>query len=128
MHFWKVRTHYLLYPNPYPKAKQMKSRWYGHPSFPLILQLGGDILVRSNWETYLNEFAQAVLVAGRGLDRSWRHDKLGQPLRGGRRKGPVPRVTTEGDPGWSIFERKYDQAGEATFELTLTRSKLDLQP
>lgn len=38
-----IHTHYLLYPNPYPKKSRLKSRWHAHPSFPLILQLGGDV-------------------------------------------------------------------------------------
>lgn len=41
---WKVRAHYLLYPNPYPKIKRVKSRWYGHPSFPILLGLKSDVL------------------------------------------------------------------------------------
>lgn len=26
---WVVRAHYLLYPNPYPKAKHLQRRWHG---------------------------------------------------------------------------------------------------
>lgn len=37
---WIVRSHYLLYPNPYPKAKHLKRRWHGHPIFPVMLTLG----------------------------------------------------------------------------------------
>ena len=28
---WPVERHYLLYPNPWPKAKHLQRRWHGHP-------------------------------------------------------------------------------------------------
>ncbi|TDX29913.1 tRNA G46 methylase TrmB [Modicisalibacter xianhensis] len=60
---WQPRRHYLLYPNPYPKAAHLKMRWHGHPVFPAIVALGGRLEVRSNWRLYLEEFAQAVTQA-----------------------------------------------------------------
>jgi hypothetical protein len=46
-----VSQHYVLYPNPYPKKARLSSRWYAHPSFPLLLLLGGErIVFRSNWK------------------------------------------------------------------------------
>ena len=42
---WIVRSHYLLYPNPYPKAKHLKRRWHGHPIFPVMLTLGQYLLL-----------------------------------------------------------------------------------
>jgi tRNA (guanine-N7-)-methyltransferase len=119
---WNIKTHYLLYPNPYPKTNQVTSRWYGHPSFPLILQLGGDIVVRSNWETYLDEFAQAVLIADEAWADSGGTTNWALPYVEAAQKGPVQRLPTAADPGWSNFEIKYDHVGEATFELTLTTS------
>ena len=52
-----IERHYLLYPNPYPKPARLKQRWYAHPAFPLLFQLGGGTttttttttIVRSNW-------------------------------------------------------------------------------
>lgn len=49
---------YLLYPNPYPKNNQRNKRYFGMPSFSLIIEaLGGDgeIIMRSNERTYLDE-------------------------------------------------------------------------
>jgi len=57
---FKIDRHYLLYPNPYPKKARLKHRWYAHPSFPLLVQLGGHLILRSNWETYLNEFQTSL--------------------------------------------------------------------
>lgn len=73
-----IYKHYLLYPNPYPKKSRLKSRFYAHPAFPLLMMTimmdgdasNGDVLsaeaeedklvVRSNWEGYLTEFKSAI--------------------------------------------------------------------
>ncbi|CAM9815610.1 unnamed protein product [Hapterophycus canaliculatus] len=59
---WEVRQHFILYPNPYPKRSQLRSRWHGHPIFPILLGLGGRVTLRSNWKSYLVETCQAVLA------------------------------------------------------------------
>jgi len=66
--FWRLMLndqvypakHYLLYPNPWPKKDQLGRRWHGHPVFPTVIALGGEIECRSNWQTYIEEFALAV--------------------------------------------------------------------
>lgn len=66
--FWRLmleagvhpKKHYLLYPNPWPKKDQLQRRWHGHPVFPTVIALGGQIECRSNWQTYVDEFALAV--------------------------------------------------------------------
>lgn len=62
---WRPLAHYLLYPNPWPKSAHLKRRWHGHPVFPHLLTLGGTLVVRSNWELYLREMAEALSLAGR---------------------------------------------------------------
>ena len=81
--------HYLLYPNPWPKAKHLQRRIHGHGSFPLLLQLGGQLELRYNWQTYVEEFGLAMHLAG---------------CRG--RIASVPA-----GPGLSLFEQKYQQSG-----------------
>jgi tRNA G46 methylase TrmB len=61
---WQLSHHYLLYPNPWPKAKHLQRRWHGSAVFPAILQLGGKLELRSNWFTYVHEFARALELAG----------------------------------------------------------------
>lgn len=69
--FWRLmlvdgytpERHFLFYPNPYPKPAHLLRRWHGHPVFPQLLKLGGDIELRCNWEIYALEFAQAVNFA-----------------------------------------------------------------
>ena len=52
--------HYILYPNPWPKIGHLARRWHGHPVFPVIVALGGEIECRSNWRIYVEEFAWAL--------------------------------------------------------------------
>lgn len=61
---WQLSHHYLLYPNPWPKSKHLQRRWHGSAVFPYILKLGGQLELRSNWQTYVDEFARALELAG----------------------------------------------------------------
>lgn len=62
---WQLSHHYILYPNPWPKAKHVQRRWHGGPLFPSIIALGGMLEMRSNWAIYLQEFAAALALAGK---------------------------------------------------------------
>ncbi|MFT6288132.1 MAG: tRNA (guanine-N7-)-methyltransferase [Halieaceae bacterium] len=63
-HGLRLDFHYLLYPNPWPKKAHLKRRIHGHPAFPLLLALGGRVELRSNWQTYVEEFGLAMLLSG----------------------------------------------------------------
>lgn len=96
---WRPVRHYLLYPNPYPKAAHLKMRWQGHPILPVILALGGHLELRSNWRIYVEEFAQAVTQAA------------------GREAEVLPH-----EPGGDYltpFEQKYHASGQALWKLTV---------
>lgn len=93
---WTLSRHYLLYPNPWPKASQLRRRWHGHPVFPTMLKLGGVLEMRCNWKVYAEEFA-AALTQLRGLDV--RVEKL-QP-----------------DAISSAFEIKYRHSGMQLFQV-----------
>lgn len=97
---WQPARHYLLYPNPYPKAAHLKMRWHGHPVFPAILALGGRLEVRSNWRLYLEEFAEAVRLATGSRPDVAAHEPAGAYL--------------------TPFERKYDVSGQALWSLVVT--------
>lgn len=60
----RCQRQYLLYPNPWPKAEQLKRRWHAHPVFPAMLKLGGDFELRTNWQIYAEEFALALDAVG----------------------------------------------------------------
>lgn len=61
---WQPSQHYLLYPNPYPKAAHIQRRWYASAALADIIKLGGVLEVRSNWQLYVEEFAFSLNLAG----------------------------------------------------------------
>jgi SAM-dependent methyltransferase len=128
-----ITHHYMLYPNPYPTKARLSSRWYAHPSFPLILKLGiPKMVVRSNWEGYLREFARAVemandfyvgtcsLVCKGDAGRVSMDRNLALSYLGSAKKGPSERV--DKSLAYTNFESKYDSVGERTFQLILERN------
>lgn len=58
--------HFLFYPNPWPKSIHFKRRFHGHSVFPYLVKLCKRIEVRSNWELYVKEFAEAWSIAQNG--------------------------------------------------------------
>lgn len=95
---WRLKAHYLPYPNPWPKARHYKRRWPAHPAFPWLLGLGGDLEVRSNWRLYLEEW-QVVLAS----------------LEIPSALAPVP---ADSAPPLSPFEAKYLASGHACYALS----------
>jgi len=57
---WNVKFHYILYPNPWPKPGHVQRRWHAHPVFPYLFQLGSELILRTNWQIYAQEFSEAV--------------------------------------------------------------------
>ncbi|RXE49321.1 SAM-dependent methyltransferase [Chromohalobacter israelensis] len=97
---WQPARHYLLYPNPYPKASHLKMRWHGHPVFPALAGLGGEFEARSNWRLYLEELALALAQA---TGREARLESFTPP-----------------EEGLTPFERKYHASGQTLWRLTVT--------
>jgi len=91
---WKLQKHTILYPNPYPKSKHLKRRWHGHPAFPNILALGGELELRSNWQVYIDEFCTAVNI----IDHEKYHYSGVETLK-------VIKPLT-------LFEKKYQENGQ----------------
>jgi tRNA G46 methylase TrmB len=102
--FWRLlandgcnpEKHFILYPNPWPKPGHLSRRWHGHPVFPQLLSLGGEIELRCNWEIYALEFALAVGIA------------TGETCE-------VARILP--DHGVSPFEKKYLERGHPLFSV-----------
>ena len=93
---WRLSRHYLLYPNPEPKARHLKRRFHAHPVFPDFVALGGQIESRSNWQIYLQELAIA-------LDFHGRETRL--------------RTLGEQERPLTLFERKYQASGQTLWQL-----------
>lgn len=93
---WRLRRHWLLYPNPWPKPEHLMRRWHGHPAFADLLALGGEIRLRTNWRVYAEEFALALGVTG--------HEATIRPVEiAGAHASP--------------FEAKYAASGHAIYAL-----------
>lgn len=87
-------SHYLLYPNPWPKPGHLKRRWHAHPVFPDLIALGGTIEMRCNWDIYAHEFA---LAAGQVCGQK------------------IEAQLLEVETPVSLFEEKYKQRGHLLF-------------
>ena len=94
---WQPEYHFLLYPNPYPKKKDFKLRWHGHPVFKYVLALGGRLECRTNWQLYVVEMQQALKFMGVAAD--------------------LQRLLVIEEP-LTPFERKYPKSGHNLWQLT----------
>lgn len=102
--FWRLllesdispERNYLFYPNPWPKPGHLSRRWHGHPVFPQLLALGGEIELRCNWDVYAREFAIATGIA----------------------TGAEPEVIKiQADDAVSPFEQKYLERDQSLFSV-----------
>lgn len=93
---WRSPLVCLYYPNPWPKAAQMRRRWHGHPAFVDLLRVADALELRSNWSIYVQEFAQGLEICG------W--DSAIDSL--------------ESTAPLSHFERKYVASGHRLWRLT----------
>lgn len=93
---WLLDRHQILYPNPWPKSAHLKRRWHGHPVWPTVLALGGELELRSNWPLYLQEVQAALAISG--------IEAVLSPL------------TTEA-PAATDFEEKYQASGQTVWQL-----------
>ena len=92
---------FLLYPNPYPKARQANQRWYNSPFLGELkrkMRPGASLRLATNLDWYARE-AEHALVAQWGL-----------VLEERRELGPD-------DPPRTHFEKKYFARGERCFDL-----------
>jgi tRNA G46 methylase TrmB len=67
---WNITHHFILYPNPYPKAAQFKQRFHGHPIFPIMLKISPRLEIRTNWEIYIKEAHQSIKICNKDLDNN----------------------------------------------------------
>ena len=109
---WQLSRHYLLYPNPEPKARHLKRRFHGHPVFPDFVALGGHVESRSNWRIYLEELAIALAYHGRQTRLS-PLDPAGAPLTPFERK-----YHASGQPLWRLETVDEPAMGAAAFDKT----------
>ena len=97
---WIIPYHALYYPNPWPKQSEAGRRFHLHPIFPTLLQLAQETELRTNWEVYAQEFAQAarLLLPGANITR--------QPF--------------QTDEPITAFERKYNEAHQTLWRVIVS--------
>ena len=106
---WHIPYHALYYPNPWPKQSEATRRFHLHPIFPTLLQLGDAIELRTNWELYAREFAEAARVLDSILS-----------LRSRMTKGTaIAREPFEPEHPITAFERKYKEARQQLWRVTI---------
>ncbi|MGM0525023.1 MAG: tRNA (guanine(46)-N(7))-methyltransferase TrmB [Pseudomonadota bacterium] len=100
---WRPTHHFLLYPNPWPKASHVNRRWHGSPVWPYLVNLGGQLTLRSNWSTYLLEVAEALSLSDFQATISYIPAHKVQPM--------------------TPFERKYKDSGQSVWQLSADLNK-----
>ena len=98
---WHIPYHALYYPNPWPKQSEATRRFHLHPIFPTLLQLGDAIELRTNWEIYAREFAEAAPIAA--------------PER------TIAREPFDPERPITAFERKYKEARQQLWRVIVSR-------
>lgn len=59
---WIIEHHAVFYPNPWPKESEAGRRFHLHPIFPTLLSLSPVTELRTNWDIYAQEFAEAARI------------------------------------------------------------------
>ena len=118
---WTIPYHAVYYPNPWPKQSEATRRFHMHPIFPTLLALGQTIELRTNWEIYAREFAEAArLVFEVSVGNENAHQACNEtaaPL------ATQPQITCESfDPESpeTAFERKYKEARQKLWRVTVS--------
>ena len=83
---WTIPYHALYYPNPWPKQSEAGRRFHLHPIFPALLRLAHTTELRTNWEIYAQEFAQAARLLLPKADITIQLIKDGEPITAFERK------------------------------------------
>lgn len=106
---WHIPYHALYYPNPWPKQSEATRRFHLHPIFPTLLQLGDVIELRTNWEIYAREFAEAARVLDSILS-----------LRSRMTTGTtINSEAFQPEQPITAFERKYKEARQQLWRVTI---------
>lgn len=109
---WNVPYHALYYPNPWPKQSEATRRFHLHPIFPTLLQLGDTIELRTNWEIYAREFAEAAHVLQEmPVSDCFPSSRVAMTIRSEAFEPERP-ITT--------FERKYNEARQQLWRVIVS--------
>ena len=99
---WTIPYHALYYPNPWPKQSEATRRFHLHPIFPTLIRLALTTELRTNWEIYAQEFAQAASLLSPNANVTIQLIKEGEPI--------------------TAFERKYKNACQQLWQVLVYSS------
>ena len=102
---WTIPYHALYYPNPWPKQSEATRRFHLHPIFPTLIRLALTTELRTNWEIYAQEFAQAASLLSPNANVTIQLIKEGEPI--------------------TAFERKYKNACQQLWQVIIVNSQKD---
>ena len=106
---WVIPYHAIYYPNPWPKQSEATRRFHMHPIFPTLLALGGVTELRTNWEIYAREFAEAAKIV------------LSECAEAEMTNKQITCESFEPSAPETAFERKYKDAGQKLWRVTVKR-------
>jgi tRNA G46 methylase TrmB len=119
---WTIPYHAVYYPNPWPKQSEATRRFHMHPIFPTLLALGGVTELRTNWEIYAREFAEAARIVfeeraqlANGLDKD------GVRTEAEMTNKQITCESFEPSAPETAFERKYKEARQKLWRVTVKR-------
>lgn len=104
---WVIPYHAVYYPNPWPKQSEATRRFHMHPIFPTLLALGQTTELRTNWEIYAREFAEAARIVYECTASSAHAQITCEPFE------PIAPETA--------FERKYKEARQTLWRVIVKR-------
>lgn len=100
---WEIPYHSVFYPNPWPKQSEATRRFHMHPIFPVLMKLGSTTELRTNWEIYAQEFAEASRLLAQIQERTTQ----------------VSLEEFSPEHPETAFERKYKEARQKLWRVTV---------
>lgn len=132
---WTIPYHAVYYPNPWPKQSEATRRFHMHPIFPTLLALGQTTELRTNWEIYAREFAEAAKIVYeecgspsslRSVEEDSRDDCSVEDGdsgdNGGMLRTAIKCESFEATAPETAFERKYKEARQKLWRVTISRT------
>lgn len=122
---WTIPYHAVYYPNPWPKQSEATRRFHMHPIFPTLLALGGVTELRTNWEIYAREFAEAARIVLSECTEAGTVTEMGVATAAGMTSEAAMTIKCEPfDPAApeTAFERKYKEARQTLWRVIVGRT------
>ena len=113
---WEIPYHAVYYPNPWPKQSEATRRFHMHPIFPTLLMLGKTIELRTNWEIYAREFAEASRLV---LNANTEHSENGNVVVAVPANALITCESFDPVNPETAFERKYKEARQTLWRVVI---------